>query len=79
MTRGLPVVASAWGATPEVVQDAARLVDPRDPHKATEAILEFLSTKDRSSLAVTARRAANRYDWNQTALQTRRVYQRLAG
>ena len=31
MARGVPVVAAAWGAAPEVVGDAGVLVDPRDP------------------------------------------------
>jgi len=79
LTRGLPVVVSAWGATPEVVDDAGRLVDPRDIHQAVQAVLEILSSKDRDALTLRAQHVASRFDWMQTARQTHRLYRRLAG
>jgi glycosyltransferase involved in cell wall biosynthesis len=79
LTRGIPVVASAWGATAEVVGDAARLVDPRDHQRVIQAIFELSSAKDQPNLALRARQAASRFDWSQTARQTQRLYQRLAG
>jgi glycosyltransferase involved in cell wall biosynthesis len=79
MTRGLPVIASLWGATPEIVRDAGRLVDPRDTRQAIHAVVELLSSLDRPSLSGRARRVASRFDWMHTARQTRQVYERLAG
>jgi glycosyltransferase involved in cell wall biosynthesis len=79
MTRGVPVVASSWGAMREVVADSARLVDPRDPQKASETMLNLLARKDLPSLAARARQTACRFDWYRTAFQTRHLYQLLAG
>ena len=79
MTRGLSVVTSAWGATPEVVGEAGRTIDPRDDVAAADAILELLSSHDRESFAKRARQAASRFDWAETARQTRFIYSRLAG
>jgi glycosyltransferase involved in cell wall biosynthesis len=78
-TRGVPVVASAWGATSEVVGDVARLVDPRDHPGVIEAVLELASAKKAAGFGLRARQAASRFDWSQTARQTRCLYQRLAG
>ena len=74
MTRGVPVVVSGWGATPEVVVDGGCLVDPRFPDRAAEAINTLLNRSDRDQLAAAARAAAARFDWNRTARQTLQVY-----
>jgi glycosyltransferase involved in cell wall biosynthesis len=79
MTRGVPVVASAWGASREVVGEAGRLIDPRDGGAAREAILDLLATGDRAAVAEQARAQAARFDWARTAGQTLEVYRRLAG
>jgi len=79
MTRGRPVVASAWGATPEVVGDAGRLIDPRDHTGAADAMLDLLSSHDRVILVERAHRAAGRFDWAETARRTLSIYSRLAG
>jgi glycosyltransferase involved in cell wall biosynthesis len=79
LTRGLPVVASAWGATPEVVGDAARLVDPRDSRQAIQEVVQLLSLTDRVGVVAKARLVANQFDWTHTARQTRKLYERLAG
>lgn len=75
MKRGKPVVASAWGAAPEVVGEAGRLVDPRDPSAARDAILELLSA-DRAGLERQARDRAAQFSWARTAEQTLEVYER---
>ena len=77
MTRGIPVVASAWGATPEVVGNAGVLVDPRDETTAARAMLELLDPKNRHGLRDRARARAARYAWATTARETLRVYERL--
>jgi glycosyltransferase involved in cell wall biosynthesis len=79
MTRGVAVVASAWGATPEVVGSAGRLVDPRDPHQAAEAILYSLDSRSREKMAAMGRQASRRFDWAWAARKTSQIYFRLAG
>jgi len=79
MTRGLPVVASAWGATPEVVGDAGRLVDPRDVEAAARAVLTLLDLPGRAELTRRAQEKSRRFSWAEAAETTRRLYNRLAG
>jgi glycosyltransferase involved in cell wall biosynthesis len=79
MTRGLPVIASAWGATPEIVRDGGRLVDPRDPTAAAKTILNLLDFPNRAQLVERARENSRRFDWALAAEKTRRLYARLAG
>jgi glycosyltransferase involved in cell wall biosynthesis len=43
MAAGIPVVASRAGAVPEVVGDAARLVDPDDADALAEALQAVLT------------------------------------
>lgn len=79
MTRGISVVASAWGAGPEVVGEAGELIDPRDTISASEAILKILSATDRRALSSRAKIMASKFSWAETAIQTRRVYNNLIG
>jgi glycosyltransferase involved in cell wall biosynthesis len=79
MTRGLPVVASAWGATPDTVADAGRLVDPRDAAGAAGAVLELLAVAHPSIFRERARRASARFNWTTTAIQTLQVYSLVTG
>ena len=76
MTRGTAVVASAWGAAPEVVSDGGLLVDPRDPAAAAAATLRLLDDRGRGDRA---RAAAKRFSWDVTADVTLAVYRRLLG
>jgi glycosyltransferase involved in cell wall biosynthesis len=78
MTRGVPVVASAWGATPEVVGDAGQLVDPRNSEQAARAILATLRSTDWPGIHRRIVQAAERHTWSETARQTVRIYSRLA-
>ncbi|MBX6314529.1 MAG: glycosyltransferase family 4 protein, partial [Isosphaeraceae bacterium] len=80
MSRGVPVVASIWGASPEVIAEAGRLVDPRDPAAAKVAIAELLAANahaDRASLRRRLQARAQRFDWEATATQTIAIYERL--
>jgi glycosyltransferase involved in cell wall biosynthesis len=60
MACGLPVVANAAGALPEVVGSdghAGRLVPPRDPHAMAQAIRELLADPGRAAAMGRAARA----------------------
>ncbi len=77
MACGTPVVASTGGAIPEVVGDAALLIDPFDTANITEAIARLLTNDDlRADLIARGRRRACHFQWTKTARSTREV---LAG
>jgi glycosyltransferase involved in cell wall biosynthesis len=78
MTRGVPVVASRWGALPEIVGKQGSLIDPRDHPRAASTILALLE-HDNAAAAAAARRAAARFDWSTTCTQTLDVYRRVLG
>lgn len=73
MTRGVPVVASRWGALPEIVGEQGSLIDPRDHARAASTILALLE-HDNAAAA-----AAARFDWSTTWTQTLDVYRRVLG
>jgi glycosyltransferase involved in cell wall biosynthesis len=68
MTVGVPVIAAARGALPEVVGDAGLLVDPLDESALAAALERMLSDaqlRERLSLAGGAR--ARRFSWRASA------------
>jgi glycosyltransferase involved in cell wall biosynthesis len=76
MARRLPVVASRWGAAPEVVGDAGELVDPRDAGAAVAAE-RCLDPVRRPGYTSRASARVGRFSWNATAARTVAVYHRL--
>lgn len=78
MTAGVPVVASAVGAVPEVVGDGALLVPPGEPALLAEAIGRLVDPgEEREALVARGRAMAMRYDWRVTAHEMVGLY-RLA-
>jgi glycosyltransferase involved in cell wall biosynthesis len=79
MARGTPVVSSNAAALPEVVGDAAELVDPLDEVGLAEAIKRVLTNASRrEELTIRGRERAARFSWEQTARRTLAVYERVA-
>ena len=78
---GTPVVTSATSAMPEVVGDAAVLVDPRDPEALAAALTRLLAAAAlRATLRDRGPRRAALFSWARTAAATRAVYDEvLAG
>jgi glycosyltransferase involved in cell wall biosynthesis len=76
MACGTPVVASTAGALPEVLGDAALLVDPYD-EDALAAALQA-AVEDRGELRRRGLERAARFTWHRTAEQTWQVYQDVA-
>lgn len=74
MACGVPVVAAARGSIPEVCGDAAVLVRP-ELQDLVRGLEEVLARKEEWSGRGRARAA--RFTWEQTARQTRAVYQEL--
>lgn len=77
MTMGVPVVASARGAVPEIVDDAGLLFDPADTQALVAAIERVLD--DEGLVRTLVRRGferARRYTWHASALALRDAYDR---
>ena len=75
MACGCPVACSDAGALPEVVGDAARLFDPRDPRAIAAAVIDVLS--DREAWVERGLVRAARFSWEQTARATEATYREL--
>jgi glycosyltransferase involved in cell wall biosynthesis len=74
---GIPVVASAVGALPEIVGAAGMLVEPRDSGRLAQALATaFVDDRVHSSLAEIAREraATDRRTWADVASETRSIY-----
>jgi glycosyltransferase involved in cell wall biosynthesis len=75
MACGTPVVASTAGALPEVLGQAALLVDPTDAHALAEALQAAFDRP--TELRQRGLAQAARYSWDRAADQTWRVYQQV--
>lgn len=68
MAEGVPVVAAATGALPEVLGDAASLVPPRDPAALAAALAEVLDDEGRrDELVGRGRHRAAGFSWDRCA------------
>jgi glycosyltransferase involved in cell wall biosynthesis len=78
MALGCPVVCSATGSLPEVVGEAAELVDPLDCHQIAAAIDRVVFDADRAAaLRACGRERAALFSWDRCARQTYDIYRRL--
>ncbi len=76
MACGCPVIASNVTAMPEVLGDAALLVNPTSAHAMTEAMRALLRGDAQSDeLRARGLRQVARYSWAHAAEQTRAVYE----
>ena len=79
MARGIPVVATAAGAVPEVVGDGAELVAPSDPDALAGAIVALLTDdRRRASMVEAGYRRVEGRTWSATALAMADLYRSLA-
>jgi glycosyltransferase involved in cell wall biosynthesis len=68
MAAGVPVVATAAGAVPEVVGDAAVLVAPGDPAALAAALVRVIDdTALRARLIAAGRVRASSFTWESAA------------
>jgi glycosyltransferase involved in cell wall biosynthesis len=80
MAAGVPVVASAAGAVPEVVGDGAVLVAPRDTDALAEALLSVLDDRDvRAALVEKGRCRVARFTWEACGTGLAALYSDAAG
>jgi glycosyltransferase involved in cell wall biosynthesis len=80
MQRGVPVITSTTTSLPEVVGDAAKLVDPTDVDALARALEEVVGDPGlHAELAERGRVQAGRFSWHATAAETVAAYEQLAG
>ena len=77
MACGCPVACSSAGSLPEVVGDAARLFDPRDPEAIAEAVDDVL--RDPAEWSRLGVERAREFSWEKTAAGHDAVYGELTG
>ncbi|MBD1935687.1 MULTISPECIES: glycosyltransferase family 4 protein [Cyanophyceae] len=78
MTLGTPVITSNTSSLPEVVGDAALLVDPNDAMGLAEAILQVISDSQfRQELIKKGKERAKMFSWERTARETLKAYKLL--
>lgn len=79
MSCGTPVIASSATSLPEVLGDAALLVDPNRVDEIAAAIVRIASDVDlRAALAQKGLERASRFSWRTAALQTLETYRAAA-
>ena len=78
MASGVPVLVSDRASLPEVVGDAARLIDPEQPEDTARGLEELLEDSDaRSLLARRGIERAARFTWDACARATLAVYRSI--
>ena len=76
MACNCPVVASNASALPEILGDAALLVEPHSTSELVRAMAAVIDDPELArSLKAKGRRQAALYSWDKTATQTRAVYE----
>lgn len=79
MCMGIPVVTSSVSSLPEVVGDAAMIVNPENVFDIARGIREVLVDSElRERLQKAGFEQARQFNWSRTAQQTLEVYQEVA-
>lgn len=79
MGSGVPVVTSQMGSIPEVVGDAAQIVDPYDVRSIASGIEELLKNpKQRDTLRERGFKQVGKFSWKKTAEETYETYKKVA-
>jgi glycosyltransferase involved in cell wall biosynthesis len=79
MASGTPVVTSNVSSLPEVVGDAAVLVDPYDPDAIAEGMRRVLSDPDlRAELRAKGLARAREFSWDRSVERIRQIYAEAA-
>jgi glycosyltransferase involved in cell wall biosynthesis len=79
LSRGIPVVASEWGAAKEVAAEVGRFVDPRDSVAASQEIYDLCASNAKAALKEKALAQARKFSWKTTAATTIKAYHSLIG
>lgn len=80
MACGVPVVTSSGSSLPEVVGDAAVLVDPLSISGMAGALEMVLGSEElRNELVEKGLDRARQFTWQRTAAETRKIYEQVLG
>jgi glycosyltransferase involved in cell wall biosynthesis len=80
MTCGTPIVASSFGAVPEILGGAGWLVDPRRPEETVEAVRTILGRSNvRDALRTGSFERSKCFSWQKAAEETVRAYREVLG
>jgi glycosyltransferase involved in cell wall biosynthesis len=80
MASGTPVITSSMSSLPEVVGEAAMLVNPENVFDIARGIKEVLLNSDlRTKLTEEGRIHAAKYSWKHTAQEVLEIYREIAG
>ena len=80
MACGCPVITSNTSSLPEVVGDAAIMIDPYDVDALAKAMTEILTNdRLREEMVKKGLAQARKFSWERTAEETLKVYQRVGG
>jgi len=79
MACGCPVVAAKTSSLPEICGEAAILIDPKDYNDIARGLKKVISDKmTRDKLRKNGFVQAKKFSWRKTALETLKVYERVA-
>jgi glycosyltransferase involved in cell wall biosynthesis len=79
MASGTPVLTSNVSSLPEIVDDAALLVDPYDPEAIADGMRRILSdTSLRARLIDRGHVRAARFSWEQSVKRVLTIYREVA-
>lgn len=79
MARGCPVLSSQSGAIPEILGEAALLVDPTHIETISNGIETIMDPVRRAGLKDAGLRRVKLYSWDETARKTALAYSELQG
>ncbi|MBI4221021.1 MAG: glycosyltransferase family 4 protein [Chloroflexi bacterium] len=78
MASGTPIVASRFGAIPEIAGDAVALVDPGNIGEVVNTVAALLRRPEqRKELAARGRQRVSDFSWDKTAASTVAVYREV--
>lgn len=80
MAAGVPVVTSNVSSLPEVVGDAALLIDPASPDSIAQAIARVLGEPGlRADLIARGHERVKAFSWDRSVTRIRQIYDEIAG
>lgn len=80
MAAGVPVITSNVSSLPEVVGDAAILIDPLDPDAIADALARVVADPDlRADLIRRGRERVKAFSWERSVARIRDVYHEVGG
>ncbi len=80
MASGTPVLTSNVSSLPEVVDDAALLIDPYDPQSIADGMAQLLSDEEaRTRLIARGRERAAQFSWEASVRRVLAIYREVGG